>query len=120
MSFLDSLIDRGEKPKDIEYVYLHNLVWDIEKFGGGINVHYGSIVTDVVQNDNFSYEFTLKENGKRYRCNYAWAFAENTPENLELINEFKEVDKEYEDARKKRHRAIRKIKTLLIPKDEKK
>lgn len=108
MGYFDFLIDKnnGQPKQGLEYIYRLDMVW---KPGGleGYPIKVGTIVTDVVQLENKSYEFTNKETGERLKTNYAWALAENTPENLKRIEEyekewikFKEYEKKIETLRK--------------------
>lgn len=81
MGRFDYMIANNSEPKKgMEYIYLNDMIWEDGKLAH-IDVQYGSIVTDVIIRENRSLEFTLKSDGKRYRCNYGWAFAEHTPEN---------------------------------------
>ena len=93
MGILDCLIDKDNgKPKsDMEYIYRLDMVWTPNKLGDK-PIKIGTLMTNVIQLDNGSYEFTCKETGEILRTNYSWALAENTPENVERI---KIYDDEY-------------------------
>ena len=93
MGILDFLIDKDNgKPKsEMEYIYRLDMVWTPNEFGDK-PIKIGTIMTNVIQLDNRSYEFTCKETGEILRTNYAWALAENTPENIQRM---KEYDEEY-------------------------
>jgi hypothetical protein len=83
----------GEPKPGMEYVYRLDMVWQ-KGVNGHIAVELNSIVTDVVpmyrngdkNNKIDGYEFTLKSNGERYYCYYAWALAENTENNAFVTN----------------------------------
>lgn len=93
MGILDCLIDKDNgKPKsDMEYIYRLDMVWIPNKLEGK-SIKIGTIMTNVIQLDNGSYEFTCKETGERLQASYSWALAENTLENVERI---KIYDDEY-------------------------
>jgi len=100
MSYFDSLIDKNNgKPKvDIEYIYRMDMVWIPGKLEHK-TIKIGTIVNNTVQMENGSYQFNNKETGELLQTNYAWALAENTPENLEKIKRYDEEFirfKEYE------------------------
>jgi len=108
IGYFDFLIDKnnGHPKHDIEYIYRLDMVWKPGELEG-YPIKIGTIVTDVVQLENKSYEFTNKETGERLKTNYAWALAENTPENLKRIEEydkerikFKEYENKVEALRK--------------------
>lgn len=87
MKYFDFLIDKNNvQPKsDMEYIYRHDMVWKSGHFGD-IPIKPGTIMIDVIKLENNSYEFTCKETGERFRTNYGWSLAENTPENVKRIN----------------------------------
>lgn len=93
MGMFDCLIDKnnGNPKSDMEYIYRLDMVWVLDKLESK-PIEIGTIMCDVKQCTNGSYEFTCKETGERLRTNYAWALAENTPENVKRINKF---DTEY-------------------------
>ena len=94
MGILDFLIDKnnGNPKPDMEYIYRLDMTWKPDELQ-----HYpitiGTIVNNVIQLDNRSYEFTIKDTGEVFRTNYAWALAENTPENIKKIKKYED---EYE------------------------
>lgn len=95
MAYFDFLIDRGNAPKPIEYIYRHDYVWFVDKLECK-PMERNTIVTDVVQRPNGAgYEFTIKSTGERVYCTYAWAFAENTRENLRRIKRYEKAMKKY-------------------------
>jgi hypothetical protein len=53
-----------------------------------VNVLQGTIVTDVFQEKDSGYIFKVKGTDKFLKCFYAWAFAENTSENIEKIKKY--------------------------------
>lgn len=93
MGIFDSLIDKdnGKPNPDMEYIYRLDKVWTPNKLESK-PIKIGTIVINVIQLKNRSYEFTCKETGEILRVTYAWALAENTPENVERIKKF---DAEY-------------------------
>lgn len=93
MGIFDCLIDKDNgKPKsDMEYIYRLDMVWKPNELESK-PIKIGTIMTNVIQLDNGSYEFTCKETGERLCATYSWALAENTPENVERI---KIYDDEY-------------------------
>lgn len=100
MAVLDYLIDKtNTKPKvDMEYIYRLDMVWKPDMLEG-FPIKIGTILTNVIQTSNRGYEFNIKGDTEKFRTNYAWALAENTPDNLARIEEYeKELIKfkEYE------------------------
>ena len=93
MGIFDCLIDKDNgKPKsDMEYIYRLDMVWIPNKLESK-PIKIGTIMNNVIQRENGSYEFTCKETGERLQATYSWALAENTPENVERI---KIYDDEY-------------------------
>jgi hypothetical protein len=93
MGMLDFLIDKDNRtPKiGLEYIYRHDMVWKPNDLTG-YPIKVGTIVTNVIQISNRGYEFNIKGDTETLRTNYAWALAENTPDNLARIEEY---DKEY-------------------------
>jgi hypothetical protein len=100
MRILNFFIDKDNgKPKpNMEYIYRLDMVWTPNELGDK-PIKVGTIMTNVIQFDNGSYEFTCKETGETLRTKYAWALAENTTENILKIEkyerEYKKI-KEYE------------------------
>jgi hypothetical protein len=93
MAYFDFLIgeNKGIPKPDMEYIYMMDMVWTPNVLGDK-PIKIGTIMVDVIQLENRSYEFTCKETGERLRSNYAWSLAENTPENVKRI---KFYNKEY-------------------------
>mgnify|MGYP006921279951 CR=1 FL=1 len=91
MGIFDCLIDKtNKKPKiGLEYIYRLDIAWNEN---GEVPIKIGTIVTDVIQSDNYGYEFTNKENNQRLSSNYGWSLAENTKENVKKI---KKYEREY-------------------------
>ena len=113
MGLFDSLIDKDtvEPKKDMEYIYMMDMVWTPNKLGSKY-IKEGTIVTNVTKMENGSFQFTNKENGEVLRTNYGWSLAENTTENQLSIDEYENeyiLFKEYE---KKVDSLRNKIKTL--------
>ena len=113
MGYFDFLIDKTNgKPKpDMEYIYRLDMCWRPNELKH-IPMKVGTIMTNVVQLENKSYEFTCKETGERLRTNYAWALAENTPENVKLIEEYDKEYSKFKEYEKKVTSMLKKIKTL--------
>lgn len=107
MGYFDFLIDKNNKTPnpDMEYIYRHDMVW-IPNSLKSVRIKLNTIVNNVVRLDNGGYEFTIKETGERYSCNYGWAFAENTPEN---VRKLKKLDK----AKEKLNRQDKKVDEML-------
>jgi hypothetical protein len=101
MGILDFLIDKDNgKPKsDMEYIYRLDMVWTPNELGDK-PIKKGTIVTNVVQLKNKSYEFLNKETGEVLKTNYAWALAENTPENVERIEIYEKEYKKFKEHEK--------------------
>jgi len=93
MGYFDFLIDKdnGKPNSNIEYIYMFNMVWTPNQLGDK-SIRFGTIMTNVIQLPNGSYEFINKETGEKLTTNYAWSLAENTLENRKRIEKYK---KEY-------------------------
>ena len=116
MGRFDSLIDSNKEPKvGVEYIYLHDLAWKKDVAFESFDFEYGSVVIDVKKNDNDSLEFTCKKSGERFRTNYGWSFAENTPDNAKKINAYLESDKKLDELKKETVRLQRLIVSLKGP-----
>lgn len=113
MGMLDALINSNKEPKaGMEYIYLLDVAWILGKLETA-PVEFGCIMTDVVKLENDSFEFTHKESGERYRTNYGWALAENTPENIERINAYMESEKKLNEVKRENKR----LRNLIIDLD---
>jgi 8-oxo-dGTP diphosphatase len=71
----------------------------------------GTIVTDVKLIDTH-YEFIVKNTGVEERANYSWAFAENTPDNLEKQIKYDSVRDVVDELTKYQNKLHSAIKTL--------
>jgi len=113
MGYFDFLIDQGNgKPKPgMEYIYRLNMCWRPGQLGY-IPMKIGTIMIDVVQLENKSYEFTNKETGERLRTNYAWSLAENTPDNIKKIEEYDKEYTKFKEHEKQVNNLFKKIKTV--------
>ena len=102
MGYFNFLIDIGNgAPKpDMEYIYLSQEIWTPNNLYSSRLIKYGTIMTNVIQLDNGSYEFTCKETGEVFRTNYAWTLAENTPENVKKIIKYDRVYKKFKEYKK--------------------
>lgn len=89
MAYFDFLIDKDNtQPKvDMEYIYRLDIVWKPNELTS-YPINIGTIVTNVIQTNNGGYEFNIKGENETLRTNYAWALAENTPDNLAKIEEY--------------------------------
>jgi hypothetical protein len=121
---LRALIDQNssEPIVGMEYVYSHTMMWLANDNASshisvqpGFIVHQVKLITDKA-GWHMGYHFLIKgdNTGTMYSCNYAWAFAEHTEDNLLRIEEFNKADKEWELAGRKRRRALRAIHSLQI------
>lgn len=101
MGIFDYLIDKdnGKPNPNMEYIYRMDMVWVPGKLGD-IEMRKDSIVTNVVQLQNGGYEFLCKETGRKLCTNYAWALAENTPENILRIQKYDEEYKKFKEYEK--------------------
>ncbi len=99
----------------MEYIYLHDTVWDNKH--KSIPVKRGIIVTNVI-NTGHGYEFTIKETNEKRKSQYTWAFAENTPSNLERIKYYLDKEEEYITARNIMNKARKNVITLERTKEE--
>lgn len=112
---LDYLIHDNKEPKEeMEYIYLLDMIWKPNVFGS-FPMTIGTIMTNVKRLHNDSFEFTDKETGERYRTNYGWALAENTPENLIRIEEYNIAKNEMDVLKKKVKKLRNKITDLDGP-----
>jgi len=109
MGYFDFLIDECETPvENMRYVYLFDECWKEGELGS-YPIKYGSLVKDLTKNDNGSISFTLEKTGERFKCNYGWAFAELTADNLVNIIEFYRLDEEYNKIKNKRDDSSKRI-----------
>lgn len=113
MELFDSLIDKDtvEPKKDMEYIYMMDMVWTPNKLGSKY-IKEGTIVTNVTKLENGSFQFTNKENGEVLRTNYAWSLAENTIDNKLLIEEYENEYILFKECKKKVDSLRKNIKTL--------
>lgn len=113
---LQSLIKDGKEPNEnIEYV----VTYDIPEMGFLVKelpVSKGTIVINVKRNIvadyHHGYEFTIKETGEKHITMYAWALAENTPNNVKELCEYWRLQEEVVIARKAVKQQSNKLKTL--------
>lgn len=111
MGYFDFMIDKGAKPEDKEYLYLLDTYWKPEGLES-FPIEWGSIVTDVEQQESGRYLFTIKETGVRASSTYAWAFAEHTYENAKHIDAYVIDKAKLEKAKADNAACWNKIKTL--------
>ena len=113
MAYFDFLIDKdnGKPNPDLEYIYLLDMVW-IPNQLGDVPIKKGTIVTNVKQLDNGSYEFINKETGEILETNYAWSLAENTPENILKIEKYNQEFKKFKEYEKQINKLRNEIVTL--------
>jgi hypothetical protein len=60
-------------------------------------------------------EFTVKATGEKFKTNYGYLFALNTPENLRHLAEFHEVRDAYFRAQEELNRAEQRVETVAGP-----
>lgn len=99
MAYFDFLIDKDQQePKvGMEYIYRLDMVWTPGKMESK-QIKVGTIMTNVEHLDNGYFKFINKETGEQLRCNYGWALAENTPENIEKIKIYEKEFIKFEEA----------------------
>lgn len=87
MGYFDFLINNNkEAEKGVEYIYNHSMAWKPNEGFTSFDVKKGSIVINVVKQENNSFEFEFKDNpGEIYRTNYGWSFVKKSEENKSLI-----------------------------------
>ncbi len=103
----------------MEYIYLHDRVWNNKNPDNREEpVQIGIIVTDVVRDGPNGFFFTIKETNERRICHYAWAFAENTPSNAERVRNYHWAKCEYTQAKRNMDRAFKNVITLERTKEE--
>ena len=103
MALLDYLITEGKEPiPGMNYIYRLDMMWEPEKLGH-IDIVKNTIVNNVVKlmNKNgtpHGYQFTIfGGSDKIYRCNYAWAFAEYTPQNMKKLKRLEKKERELKE-----------------------
>lgn len=112
MQYFDFLITRGEAPDPKkEYIYLLDQVWAPRGLES-TSIQRLTIVNNLSQTDGGRYLFTIKDTGENHSCTYAWAFAENTPDNLERIKTYDNVYAEYLALKKRLKITHKQIDTL--------
>lgn len=113
MGMFDFLIDKnnGIPNSDMEYIYLMDMIWKPNDFNS-FPIEKGTLMYNVIQMSNKSYQFTCKKTGEIYCTNYAWALAENTIDNIEKIKKFEEENIKLEQFKKQVDLLRNKIITL--------
>lgn len=101
-----------EPKQNMEYLYLMEMIWLDESLHPQTKVERYTVMVNVVKNDDESFSFQSKETGVKYRTNYGWALAENTPENLERIRLSDEQDKIYSEHKRKAKKLRNEVITL--------
>lgn len=95
--FGNIISEKNLEPKsNTEYIYDLDTVWEIGKLES-IKIEEGKIVENVVQEEAGGYSFNIKGEEKKYRCNYGWAFIENTKENIELLAKIEEENQKLKE-----------------------
>lgn len=97
-TIFNNIIDeKNLEPKlNTEYIYGLDMIWEIDKLES-IQITEGTIVENVIQEDAGGYSFNIKGEEKKYRCNYGWAFVENTSENKEILSKIEEENKKLKE-----------------------
>jgi len=113
MGVFDCLISKknGKPKSDMEYIYRLDMAWK-KNSHNSIPIKIGTIMTNVIQMDNGSYEFTRKETGEILTSTYGWSLAENTEENVIRIELFEKENLKFEEHEKYKNSLLHDIRTL--------
>ena len=101
-------------PSDKEYLYLFNTAWTMDRnvIGNEVAIKEKTIITNVRKSFTGGFEFVVKATGEKLRCNYGWAFAENTPENIQRIAVYEQAKALYESFKRTKEQFWSEIVTL--------
>jgi len=101
MAYFDFLIDKENKPPQVgmEYIYRHDIIWKVGDHNP-YDIKPGTIMKNVVQLDSGGYEFFCKETGEKFKSNYSWSLAEDTPENVVRIEKYEKEYKKFKEYEK--------------------
>lgn len=119
MSYFDFLIQEGKEPKaGMEYIYRFHIAFkanQLESFSLEPNIIVDNVVsTRDSSGQHTGYNFTIKGTTEVLHCSYAWAFAENTPENVARIQEYDNFKKRYLELAEKHEELFNSINTLKV------
>jgi len=96
---------------DTEYIYRMDMVWVVNSYES-YKVKKSMIVHKVVAKKNGGYVFTVKDTHEVFECNYGWAFAENTPDNIVKLKAFDEQNDKLTEISKVCDKLRKKVTTL--------
>ena len=116
MSHFDFLNAQGNEPDpDMSYIYKFHLIWKKDVPLESYPIKYGTVVYNVKSvGNNCGYEFNLADDDTVYKCNYSWAFAENTPENIKRLKAYLAKRNELDKLTKECNKLLENIVTLEI------
>ena len=100
----EEYIPKNLDPKpDMEYIIMNDIDYDYDFETSSYKqiLKKGSIVTNVKlkkgkENQFMGYDFVIKDTGELRHTYYPWILAENTPENIEKIKNFREEYRKFE------------------------
>ena len=88
---------------DMEYIIMNDIEYDydVEASSYKKTIEKGSVVTNVKmkkgkENQFMGYDFVVKDTAESRHTYYPWILAENTPENIEKIKNYREEYKKFE------------------------
>jgi hypothetical protein len=97
-----------EVNSDVDYIYRLDMLWTPNRLDG-FPIEKGTIVENLMENDNGMYSFNVKGDSQEYTCSYRWAFVEKNKSNISIL---KKIDKE-EIKLKKQKDKIKQLKNKL-------
>jgi hypothetical protein len=92
---------KGNIPNpNLEYIYRLDVAWP-KGAVKSVTFMKGNIVSNVILNEkNSMYEFIVKKTGEEFSCSYGWAFAENTPINIDNIEIYESYNEKFQQMEK--------------------
>lgn len=88
---------------DMEYIIMNDIEYDYDSETSSYKktIEKGSVVTNVKmkkgkENQFMGYDFVVKDTAESRHTYYPWILAENTPENIEKIKNYREEYKKFE------------------------
>jgi len=121
MGYFDFLITPGHKPEKKEYLFVDRRGKATYAAGHKpglsdaiyehLDVEVPCIITDVEQSKS-GYTFGIKGKEGRFWTSYGWAIAENTPENIERIEEAWAAQDRTQESQRETARLFKRINTL--------
>ena len=97
-----------EVNSDVDYIYILDMLWTPNRLDS-FPIEKGTIVENLMENDNGMYSFNVKGGSQEYTCSYRWAFLEKNKSNISIL---KKIDKE-EIKLKKQKDKIKQLKNKL-------